>query len=58
MSFFNIRVHIFVAQHVSAYLANIRCIKIVGEIAALLYIVVIIVGTFSQIYDLILKSEV
>jgi hypothetical protein len=27
-----------IAQHVSAYLANIRCIKTVGEIAALLYL--------------------
>jgi hypothetical protein len=54
MSFFNI----FIAQHVWAYLANIGCIKIVREIAALLYIVVIIDGTFSQFYDVILKSEV
>lgn len=53
MSFFDI----FIAQHVSAYLANTRCIKIVREIAALLCIVAIIVGPFSKFYDLILKSE-
>jgi hypothetical protein len=56
LSFFNI--HVFIAQHVSAYLANIRCIKIVREIGKLLYTVVIIVGPSSQFYDFILKSEV
>jgi hypothetical protein len=43
MSLFNI----FIAQHVSAYLAIIRSIKIVGEIAVLLYTVIMLVDTFS-----------
>jgi hypothetical protein len=37
----------YVAQHVSAYLAIIRCIKIAGEIAALLCTVVTRITTFS-----------
>jgi hypothetical protein len=41
--------------YVSTYLAIIRCIKIVGEIAALLYTVVTLLDTFPQFYDLILK---
>jgi hypothetical protein len=32
---------------VSAYLAIIKCIKIIGEIAALLYTVIAIVDMFS-----------
>jgi hypothetical protein len=46
-----------IAQHVSAYLAIITCIKIVRKIAVLLYTVVTRVVMFSLFYD-ILKSEV
>jgi hypothetical protein len=34
-------------QHVSAYLANIKCRKIIGEIGALLYTVIPRVDIFS-----------
>jgi hypothetical protein len=54
MSLFNASM----AQHVSAYLAIIRCINIIGEIAARLYTVVTCVDTFSWFPDLILNSEV
>jgi hypothetical protein len=47
-----------IAQYVSAYLAIIRYIKIVVEIVAILYTVVTRVATFSQFYDLNLKSEI
>jgi hypothetical protein len=46
-----------IAHHVSAYLAIIRCMKIVGEIYALLYSVVTHVSS-SSFYDLNLKFEV
>jgi hypothetical protein len=39
------------AQLVSAYLAIIRCIKIVGKMTALLYIIISHVDTFSLFYD-------
>jgi hypothetical protein len=40
--------NVFIAQHVSAYLAIIRCIKIVGEIAQLLYTVVPLVNVLPN----------
>jgi hypothetical protein len=52
MSSFNISL----AQYLSAYLAIITCIKIVGKIAAILYTVITCVDTFSWFYDLNLES--
>jgi hypothetical protein len=47
-----------IAQHVPAYLAIIKCIKIDGGIAALLYTIVTHINTFSYFYNLVLNSEV
>jgi hypothetical protein len=45
-----------IAQHVSAYLAIIRCIKIDGRIDILLYTAVTRVDAFSYFYKLTIQN--